>query len=430
MVLSVDYLRNVNLHHLLGVDANHSGDTRYFNKAAAQAAIAATNAQFGCPADAFPSSINCAITSATVDQFTGLPGASIASYANNGLDSASDLGVGGCQAALNFRCAFQGVNPALGPAIFLYPIGRSVYNAMDVKLVENVKDPFRGVKYLNFQFAYALSRFTNSGSIMTLSAGIQAVDYRTPLGFSGPTALDRTHQFSFGGYADLPLHFRLGTIFHFDSPLASALAVPPLAIGPGEIFHTDFTGDGTVGDPIPGTNAGSFMRNVSPRGLNNVLSNYNNTVAGKVTPAGQVLISEDLFTPQQLGVDNALCLKNPNGVSAGAACAVAPAVPLAPPGEVGLTWLKTFDTSLTWIGKVNVKDKELSIQPSVSFYNVFNFANFDIPGNVLSGILTGGVGSVNGTTYANATSVRVGVGTGVFALGAPRTIEFGIKLMF
>jgi hypothetical protein len=432
MVLSVDYLRNVNLHHLLGVDANHSGDTRYFNKAAAQAAIAATNAQFGCPADAFPSSINCAITSATVDQFTGLPGASIASYANNGLDSASDLGVGGCQAALNFRCAFQGVNPALGPAIFLYPIGRSVYNAMDVKLVENVKDPFRGVKYLNFQFAYALSRFTNSGSIMSIStsAGLQAVDYRSPLGFSGPTALDRTHQFSFGGYADLPLHFRLGTIFHFDSPLASALTVPPLAIGPGEIFHTDFTGDGTVGDPIPGTNAGSFMRNVSPRGLNNVLSNYNNTVAGKVTPAGQVLISEDLFTPQQLGVDNALCLKNPNGVSAGAACAVAPAVPLAPPGEVGLTWLKTFDTSLTWIGKVNVKDKELSIQPSVSFYNVFNFANFDIPGNVLSGILTGGVGSVNGTTYANATSVRVGVGTGVFALGAPRTIEFGIKLMF
>jgi hypothetical protein len=172
------------------------------------------------------------------------------------------------------------------------------------------------------------------------------------------------------------------------------------------------------------------MRNVSPRGLNNVLSNYNNTVAGKVTPAGQVLISEDLFTPQQLGVGNALCLNNPNGVSAGAACAVAPAVPLAPPGEVGLTWLKTFDTSLTWIGKVNVKDKELSIQPSVSFYNVFNFANFDIPGNVLSGILTGGVGSVNGTTYANATSVRVGVGTGVFALGAPRTIEFGIKLMF
>ncbi len=39
MVLSVDYLRNVNLHYLIGVDVNHSGDTRFFNKTAAQQAI-------------------------------------------------------------------------------------------------------------------------------------------------------------------------------------------------------------------------------------------------------------------------------------------------------------------------------------------------------------------------------------------------------
>jgi hypothetical protein len=228
----------------------------------------------------------------------------------------------------------------------------------------------------------------------------------------------------------LPFHFRLGTIFHFDSPLSSPLAVPTTGIGPGEIYRTDFTGDGTVGDPLPGTKLGSFMRGISPGDLNNVLTNYNNTVAGNLTPAGQVLVSNGLFTPQQLGVGNSLCLSNPNNVSAGAACAVAPAVPLAPQSEVGLTWLKTFDMSLTWAGKVNVVDKALSIEPSVRFYNVFNFANFNIPGNVLSGILTGGAGSVNGTTYASASSVRIGVGTGVFALGAPRTIEFGLKLAF
>jgi hypothetical protein len=72
----------------------------------------------------------------------------------------------------------------------------------------------------------------------------------------------------------------------------------------------------------------------------------------------------------------------------------------------------------------------LSLQPSVSFYNLFNFANFNIPGNVLSGILTGSPGSLNGTNYASADSVRVGVGTGVFSLGAPRTIEFGLKVVF
>jgi hypothetical protein len=441
MVLSVDYLRNVNLHYLLGIDVNHSGDTRFFNKTAALAAISATNNQFGCGTGTDPASINCALNSPIVDTNTGLPGASIASYAANGLDSAADLGVGGCQAALGIGCAFQGVNPQLGQAIFLYPGGRSVYNAMDVKLVDNVKDPFRGVKYLNFQFAYALSRFTNSGSIFTTSAGTspaaadqdfvaQAIDSRNPLAFSGPAALDRTHQFSFGGYADLPFHFRLGTIFHFDSPLSSTLVVPTSGIGFGEIYRTDFTGDGTVGDPLPGTKVGSFMRGISPGGLNNVLTNYNNTVAGNLTPAGQVLVANGLFTPQQLGVGNPLCLNNPNSVSAGAACAVAPSVPLAPQGEVGLTWLKTFDASLTWVGRVNIKDRPLSIEPSVSFYNLFNFANFNIPGNVLSGILTGGVGSINGTTYANASSVRVGVGTGVFSLGAPRTIEFGLKLSF
>ena len=443
MVLSVDYLRNVNLHYLLGIDVNHSGDTRFFNKTAALAAISATNNQFLCGTGTDAASINCALNSPIIDTNTGLPGASIASYAANGLDSAADLGVGGCQVALGLAnpCAFQGVNPNLGEAIFLYPGGRSVYNAMDVKLVDNVKDPFRGVKYLNFQFAYALSRFTNSGSIFTTSAGTspaaadqdfvaQAIDSRKPLAFSGPAALDRTHQFSFGGYADLPFHFRLGTIFHFDSPLSSTLVVPTSGIGFGEIYRTDFTGDGTVGDPLPGTKVGSFMRSISPGGLNNVLTNYNSTVAGNLTPAGQVLVAKGLFTPQQLGVGNALCLSNPNGVSAGAACAVAPSVPLAPQGEVGLTWLKTFDASLTWVGKVNIKDRALSIEPSVSFYNLFNFANFNIPGNVLSGILTGGVGSINGTTYANASSVRVGVGTGVFSLGAPRTIEFGLKLTF
>jgi hypothetical protein len=86
--------------------------------------------------------------------------------------------------------------------------------------------------------------------------------------------------------------------------------------------------------------------------------------------------------------------------------------------------------SLTWVGKVNIKERQVSIEPSASFYNLFNFANFNIPGNVLSGILTGGAGSLNGTTYSGANSVRVGVGTGVFALGAPRTIEFGLKLSF
>ncbi len=437
MVLSVDYLRNVALHYLIGVDANHSGDVKYFNKSAAQQAIAATLGACGV------ASVDAAIAAcpglhpATPQNPVAGP-ATMSDFAGFGLDSAADLGISGCETGLgtSYPCAFTGINPDLGPAVFLFPIGRSVYNALDVKLVDNVKTPFRGVKYLNFQFAYSLSRFTNCGAALSTSAGTSpaaadqdfvnpTIDNNHPCGFSGPSALDRTHQFSFGGYADLPLHFRLGTIFHFDSPLASALAVPVTGNGPGEIFATDFTGDGTVGDPIPGTKQGSFMRGVSVGDLSNVVNNYNNNVANNATPAGNALINNGLFTLAQLqelgGVAPQITYTDP---------ATGNSVPGVLPGEVGLTWLKTFDLSLTWIGNVNVHERQLSFEPSVSVYNLFNFANFNIPGNVLSGILSGGAGSLNGTNYAGANSVRIGVGTGVFALGAPRTIEFGMKMTF
>jgi methyl coenzyme M reductase beta subunit len=47
MVLSADYVHNVQTHYFLGIDENHSGDVHYFNKAAAQQAIAATLAACG-----------------------------------------------------------------------------------------------------------------------------------------------------------------------------------------------------------------------------------------------------------------------------------------------------------------------------------------------------------------------------------------------
>ena len=49
MVLTVDYLRNIETHTLLAIDTNHVGDARFFNLANAMAAISATNASLGCP---------------------------------------------------------------------------------------------------------------------------------------------------------------------------------------------------------------------------------------------------------------------------------------------------------------------------------------------------------------------------------------------
>lgn len=399
LVLNVDYLRNVATHYLLSVDLNHSGDVRFFDKNAALAAISATNSSFGCTGTD-SASIDCAITA----------GAAITDYAGNGLDSASDLGIGAC--ALNgitTGCAFPGKNANFGSAAFLEPIGRSVYNGLDIKLVENVNAPFHGIRHSAFQFAYSLSRFENAGT------GDQdfitnAVDNANPLQFFGPSSLDRKNQFSFGGTFDLPLHFKLSTIAHFYSPLPLTLTVP-FQTGTGEIFQTDFTGDGTGGDILPGTNVGSFARSVTPGNLNNVIGKYNSSVAGQATPAGGVLISNGLFTLsqlQQLG-------------------GVAPSLLPAPAGQVNMDWLRAFDVKLAWDYKVK---EWLTIEPTFAAYNVLNFANFNSPTSEMSGTLDGSVGSANGTTYANQDPQRVGLGTGTFAFGAPRIVEFGLRLQF
>jgi hypothetical protein len=329
------------------------------------------------------------------------------------------------------------MNPNAPPLPFLRAIGRSVYNGLQTKLTQNVEHPFRGVRALNFQIAYALSRFENTGgsigsgavsaiaSDQDLAPG--ALDNAKPNRYFGPAVLDRTHQLSFGGYADLPGGLQLSVLSHFWSPLSTSLVVPNTNIGPGEIFRTDFTGDGTVQDSIPGTHVGSFDRGVNASNINNVLTGYNNSTALHLTPAGQVLLQNGLFTAAQLGVGDSLCYNNPGNLPANSLCAIAPPVPLAPPGEVNLSWLRALDLKVTWSHTIR---ERLSIEPSVGFYNLPNFANFDLPGTALNGLLTGSAGQINGTTSIGHNVDRVGVGTGVYSLGAPRQIEFGLRITF
>ena len=103
--------------------------------------------------------------------------------------------------------------------------------------------------------------------------------------------------------------------------------------------------------------------------------------------------------------------------------AVAPALPKAPANQVNLGWLRALDTTLSWTYSFH---ERVAVKPSVGFYHPFNFANFDLPTSIMSGLLTGTAGTINGTDPA-ATN-RVGVGTGVFTLGSPREIEFGLKI--
>lgn len=423
LVFSADYLRNIETHALLGVDVNHAGAARTFNLAGAQSAIAATNAAFGCAGTFDPS---CAINS----------GATINDFAANGLGSPADVG-SSCEAALGYPCAFGGLNPAYGQMFFLQPISRSVYNALQMKLVENVANPTRGLRAMNFQIAYSLSRFENpmgfQGSTPPSNPAasndqdfvLTASDNDQPLRYMGPSLLDRTHQFSFGGSFDVPAGFRFGMIAHFYSPLSS-----PAVVGNtgnlGDIFQTDFTGSGIGSNPLPGTKNGAFMRSFGLGGLNAAINNYNTTTANQATPAGLMLVSSGLFSLTQLQTIGA----------------VAPSLANAPADQLTFPWLKAFDFRLSWVHKFADR---YTIEPNVGIFNIFNFANFNLPPGMISGWLSQtcalcspGASSINtthttiqaGETGPESNTFRVGNGTGVFGLGSPRVIEWGLRFSF
>ena len=85
---------------------------------------------------------------------------------------------------------------------------------------------------------------------------------------------------------------------------------------------------------LQGTHVGSFDRGINASNINRVLANYNNTVALNLTPAGQVLLQNGVFTAAQLGVGDSLCYDNPNNLPVNSLCAIAPLVPLAPRGQI------------------------------------------------------------------------------------------------
>lgn len=426
-VFTADYLRNISTHTLLAVDTNHVGDARFLNVTAATNAINTTNAALGCPAGA--AGIPCAIAA----------GATIASYASNGLDS----GYAVCGGFACPQAAFGGINNgATGGNQMLFPIGRSVYNGLQMSLKQDVHNPFKGVPLLNLQVSYALSRYVAMAQDSDFINS--AYDAAAPTRYMGPNALDRTDQLSFGGTMELAYHFRASVIGHFYSPLATTLTLDStqpganptgavstcgtapscLSLGSaGGIFVYGANGDGTgdgyiangsngaLGSILPGQNIGSFGRGVNASNINNVISAYNQKYAGQPTPAGQALITAGLFTQGELS----------------ALGGVMPTLTPAPTGQANDGWLHDLDLSLGWTYKV--KDR-VELQPGVSFFNIPNFANYDGAKNTLNGAMNGTSGSVNYTPGHQPASLAVGLGSGVFGVGAPRALEFSLKLSF
>jgi len=315
------------------------------------------------------------------------------------------------------------------------PYGRSVYNALQMKLTQNMVNPMRGVKAANFQLSYSLSRFVNPSSFQGTSsptgpvaAGdqdffLQAADNDNPLKYMGPSSLDRTHQISFGGSFDVPHGFQFGIISHFYSPLSSPVIVGDPG-GPGQIFQTDFTGSGSFSDPMPGTKNGAYGRQFGLTGLNQAINRYNATYANQPTPAGNVLVNNGLFTVAQLQQIGA----------------VAPTVLPAPSDQLLMPWVKALDFKLSWTHTFN---EHFKVSPSIGFFNIANFSNFSQPPGAMSGWLqdVGGQTVINsistvhtnplvGQTGPESNQFRVGDGTGVFGMGSPRVLEFGLNMTF
>ena len=125
-----------------------------------------------------------------------------------------------------------------------------------------------------------------------------------------------------------------------------------------------------------------------------MLNDYNHETALNLTPAGETLVKNGVFTAAQLGVGDSLCYNNPNRLPVGSLCAIAPPVPIAPPGQVNLAWLRALDLRLSWMHAIS---ENVTMEASVGLFNAFNFSNFDLPGNALNGALSGAPGQIDGT---------------------------------
>jgi len=395
LVLSVDYIRQRGLHFMMRRDANRVGAADTLNVTRAQAAMNTVHIARGCPQGA--AGVDCAIAA----------GATLTAYVNAGLSSSATASILGPSTS-----AFAGANPNFGDVTLLTMDGFSNYNALHVNLRGRLPDLGRAVRNPFVIVSYALGRLEGTAEDQAIINLVDRTDKNSPSRFRGPTSLDRTHILSVAGLVTIPGGVQINSLWKAFSALPQTVSVPQVVGGAGEIFHTDFNGDGNSTDLLPGTNRGSYGRKIGCGGaaLNRVIDRYNSTQAGNLTLAGQALVDAGLFRRDQL-------------VTLGA---VSPTVAHAPEGQVCLDSFLTTDVRISRPFKL--RGERITIEPALEWFNLFNVANYDLPDNKLSGVLSTAVGSLNGTTVANRPN-RAG-GTGSFVLGAPRSWQLVLRVSF
>ncbi len=367
MLISADYIHNATFKVPLTVDTNHVGAARYLNQTAAQNAIAATLDACGAASiDAVLVPGGCPGGSGVGTDGQPNDTATIDDFANNGLDSANSYLSGVAASAYGLTpdegAAFAGANPNVGDGNFILPVGKSAYDAMQIVFQEQKSSPMRGILQSTAQVSYNFSRVESNsrGGSNQFFGGYGAWDNDHVNRYMGRNGQDHTNMLSLAGSVTLKYGPQISLVGHFFSAAPTDLTLADV-VASAQIFKTDVDGDGSTGDLIPGTNPGAYMHDVKGSGLNKLISNYNATQAGNITPAGQALVDAGLFTQPQL-------------VSLGAvkqALAPAPSSPLKNPTTRTLD--ARFAYPIRYLGRFR---EGLLITPTVSVYNVVNMANY------------------------------------------------------
>jgi hypothetical protein len=247
--------------------------------------------------------------------------------------------------------------------------GFSRYRALTAKLDKRFANRYQ------FTASYALAR-VETAVPDGLGLGGGALVNRNVKANFGPSALDRTHRFTFNGIVDLPYGFRLSLISTINSALPISALVP-----------ADLNGDGITGDLLPGTHRGSLGREItSIAGLNALIREYNATVAGTRLPRG----------------GNA---------------------PFLAEVPAGTRFGDTFISQDLQLSKIFRITERLRIEGTAQLFNILNVSNLVGPGGLPSSAFNNTLGSGFGSLSATRPSIPTGT-------GLPRAAQFGLRVSF
>ena len=172
--------------------------------------------------------------------------------------------------------------------------------------------------------------------------------------------------------------------------------------------------------------------NTNPNNLANVVSAYNTHFAGTLTPAGHCLLADGSCP----GLSGIPIMTSTDMAALGW---VMPTIPSLSSTAINVPWLKTFNLRASW--PVTIKDR-FTVEPSAAVFNVLNFANAGQPGSLFGASLYPGPNPtfqtngalapnvIGGITTGTLAPLRTGLQSGNFEMGAPRQIEFGLRVTF